>query len=220
MGEVISLEQRRRGRAEGRQTRGVPSAGRPATTLFFDLGSPGTYFAAERAERLFPGLSWRPALLEAGTVDAPPPEAVQRAAVARAAALRMPLVWPERHPSVGHVAMRVAAFAGERGQAATFVLAASRLAFCGGFDLDDPEILAEAAAAAALPLDECLRAAGDRSRDEAMLAAGRKLAAAGACELPAVKVGRRLFCGEERLAQAAAAARDACGQGHRDEFAG
>ena len=36
----------------------------------------------------------------------------------------------------------------EGGRGAGFVLAASRLAFCGGFDLEDPEILAEAAAAA------------------------------------------------------------------------
>ena len=65
--------------------------------------------------------------------------------------------------------MRVAALAAaEGGHAAPFVLAASRLAFCGGFDLDDPEVLAEAAAAAGLELPEVLAAAGDRSRDGEM----------------------------------------------------
>ncbi len=201
MGDVISMEQRR---FAGRRASAV--RGRPATTFWFDLGSPGTYFAAERADRLFPALAWRPVLAVAG----PSRSAGDGSAVARAAALRMPFVWPEGYPSSGRAAMRVASFAAERRQASAFVLAASRLAFCGGFDLDDPEILAEAAAAAALPFEECLRAARDRSRDAEMEAAGRRLLAAGADALPALAVGRRLFCGEERLAQAAAAVRDPC----------
>ena len=44
---------------------------------------------------------------------------------------------------------------------AAFVLAATRLAFCGGFDLEDPEILAEAAAAAGIVLDDYLQASRD-----------------------------------------------------------
>ena len=35
-----------------------------------------------------------------------------------------------------------------------------RLAFCGGFDLDDPEVLVEAAAAANLRLDGASRGRG------------------------------------------------------------
>lgn len=183
-----------------------------SATLWFDLGAPATYFAAERAERMFADLSWRPALAGGWVRQDPPSAGVgdrgARAATARAEELGMPLVWPESHPATGRAAMRVAAYAAERAQASAFVLAASRLAFCGGFDLDDPEILAEAAAAAALPLGECLRAAGDHARDAVMEAAGRDLAARGADRLPVLAVGSRLFCGEERLAQAAAAARD------------
>ena len=41
--------------------------------------------------------------------------------------------------------MRAAHYASQQGRGAAFVLAAGRLAFCGGFDLDDPELLAEAA---------------------------------------------------------------------------
>ena len=219
MGDVISLDQRRRTRAPSPEARvhgRVPAFPRPATTLWFDLGSPGTYFAAERADRMFPGLTWGPVLAPAelaeGPLSARVPDVALRAASARATELGMPLVWPEGYPHTGRAAMRVASLAAEREQASAFVLAASRLAFCGGFDLDDPEILAEAAAAAALPLDECLHAAGDRSRDEAMEAAGRRLAAQGADQLPALSVGRRLFCGEERLGQAAAAVRDPCVQ--------
>lgn len=220
MGEVVSLDQRRRARGASRDSR-VPAsraaaAPRVQTSFWFALCSPSTYLAAERADRLFPGLSWRPVLGAPGPARSPlaPRSAgvAMRAAEARAAELRMPLVWPEGHPAAGRAAMRIASFAAERGQASAFVLAASRLAFCGGFDLDDPEILAEAAAAAALPFDDCLRAAGDRSRDAAMRAAGEKLTALGADQMPVLRVGRRLFCGEERLAQAAATVRDPCVQ--------
>ena len=105
--------------------------------------------------------------------------------------------------------MRAAALAAEQRRAAPFVLAASRLAFCGGFDLDDPEILAEAAAAAGVGLDECLQAAGDPRRDAAAELTSRRLIAAGAEHLPALRVGGTLFLGEERLGEAAAAGRGA-----------
>ena len=96
---------------------------------------------------------------------------------------------------------------GSRGR--DFVLAAGRLAFCGGFDLDDPEILAEAAAAAGIPLEDCFHAAGDQRRDGAAEAVGRKLLAAGADRLPVLRVGRSLFWGEQRVGAAAASVRQA-----------
>lgn len=216
MGEVIYLDQRRADRreagrhpaAETAAARGSQGYGEPSVaTLWFDLASPYTYLVAERAEALFPGLTWCPVLGGPELSDGSQEEDRRRAS-GRAAALRMPLVWPEGQPAGGRAAMRVAAYAAERGQAAAFVLAASRLAFCGGFDVDDPEILAEAAAAAALPLAECLAAAGDRSRDAAMRESGRLIVAANVDRLPAIEVDGRLFCGEERLAQAHAAARD------------
>ena len=64
----------------------------------------------------------------------------------RAVELRLPLVWPDGFPVAAPSALRAAAYAAEIGAGARFALAASRLAFCGGFDLEDPEILAEAAA--------------------------------------------------------------------------
>jgi 2-hydroxychromene-2-carboxylate isomerase len=97
------------------------------------------------------------------------------------------------------------------GRGGAFVLAAGRLAFCGGFDLDDPEILAEAAAAAGIPLDACLHAAGDPHHDGAMEGAGRRLLAAGADRLPALRIGRSLFWGEQRVGAAAAAVRQSSG---------
>ena len=180
--------------------------------FLFDLACPFTYLAAERVDRAFDHVTWTPAssnVLRRGSLLSDPEAeaAVRVAAAERAAALRLPLEWPESFPAEVTAAMRVAVHASECGRGAVFALAAGRLAFCGGFDLDDPEILFEAAAAAGLALDACLRAAGDRGRDGAIEEAGRRLMAVGADRLPALRVGRSLYWGEERVAEAAAAAR-------------
>jgi 2-hydroxychromene-2-carboxylate isomerase len=208
MGEVIRLAERRTARRK-RSRRRIKSV---RAEFLFDLACPFTYLAAERVDRAFDHVVWRPAsstALRGGSLLADPDgeAAVRVAAAERAAELRLPLVWPESFPAEVTAAMRVASHAADCDRGAAFALAASRLAFCGGFDLDDPEILFEAAAAAGLPLDVCLAAAGDRRRDGAVEAAGRRLLAAGADRLPALKVGRSLYWGEHRVAEAAAAAR-------------
>jgi 2-hydroxychromene-2-carboxylate isomerase len=201
MGNVISLAQHRRTRTA------VPAAATIArsarATFYFDLSSPYTYLAAERADRLFPGLVWKPVAEE--ILQRPDPE--QADVEDRAHALGLPLVWPaDLGADTVRPAMRVASLAAERGCAAPFVLAATRLAYCGGFELDHPEVLAEAAAAANLGLEECLQAAGDVGRDGAMEEAARRLFAQGAERLPALRIGRLLFAGEDRMGEAHAAA--------------
>jgi 2-hydroxychromene-2-carboxylate isomerase len=208
MGEVIRLAERRAARRTRQRRHHVPSS----VEFLFDLCCPYSYLAAERMERAFDDVIWTPASSTALRCGAPDsdPEQVERARLAaemRASELRMPLVWPERWPAEVPGAMRVASYAVECGRGAAFVLAAGRLAFCGGFDLDDPEILAEAAAAAGIGLDGCLRAVGELRRDGPIEAAGRRLLAVGADRLPALRVGHSLFWGENRVAEAAAAAR-------------
>jgi 2-hydroxychromene-2-carboxylate isomerase len=209
MGDVIRLSERRealrrRGKGRGRA--------RSRAEFFFDLACPFTYLVVERVERSFDDVTWRPASSDALrrsslAGDDVCTASVRRAAEERAAALRLPLVWPERFPADVPAAMRVASRAAESGRGAAFVLAATRLAFCGGFDLDDPEILAEAAAAAGVVLDDTLHAARDEGRDGAIEGAGRALLAAGADRLPALRVGRALYWGEERVGEALALAR-------------
>jgi 2-hydroxychromene-2-carboxylate isomerase len=211
MGDVIKLSERRealRRQRAGRQRE------RSRAQFFFDLSCPFTYLAAERVERAFDDVVWTPASSDALrraclADDDVAAAAVRRTAEDRAAVLRMPLVWPERFPTEVSTAMRVAAFAADQGRGAAFVLAASRLAFCGGFDLDEPESLAEAAAAAGLALEDCLAAARDGGRDGAIEASGRSLLAAGADRLPALRVGRALYWGERRVGDALVAARTA-----------
>lgn len=194
MAEVIPLPQRRPD--SGRQ---VPpcAPGTGPTTLYFDLASPHTYLVAERIERRVRGTAWRPAMLRD---PLPRGDEVVAEAQRRAHALRMPLVWPERFPSRVPTAMRVATYANEQGCCSGYAIAAGRLAFCGGFDLEDPDIIAEAAAAAGLDVDGALVAARDPRRDHQIQMAGRAVGHAGGTVLPALEHERRVYCGEARIA--------------------
>jgi 2-hydroxychromene-2-carboxylate isomerase len=209
MGDLISLADLRAARTARAPAPPAHGGRSPRVAFYFDLTSPWTYLAAERAEHLFPMARWRPAIGDALSVAPeaadPRDDARRDAAERRAAELGLPLVWPEAWPVVGRGAMRVAALAAEQGRAQPFVLAAGRLAFCGGYELDDPEILAEATAAAGLKLRQALAAAGDVRRDGVMERTALRLLRGGARELPVVTVGRTLFAGERRLAEAAAA---------------
>ncbi len=199
MAEVISLGAHRRERRD-RRGRGP---GTRSVTFSFDLASPFTYLAVERVQRLQPRARWEPAYAEALRRHDPWSDPVSRAAAeARAAALRVPLVWPERPPASACAPMRAAAYAAICGRAAPFAIAAARLAFCGGFDLDDLELVAEASAAAGLPLDACVDAANDARRDAGLQAAGNRLLAAGADRLPVLAVDGVLFAGERHIAEA------------------
>jgi 2-hydroxychromene-2-carboxylate isomerase len=209
MGELINLAERRELR---RRSRATPRSLQVRAEFFYDLACPFTYLVAERVERAYDDVVWTPASAIALRRGSPAAgeaalAGARAAAQERAAALRLPLVWPETWPRDVPAAMRVASYAAERGRGAAFALAAGRLAFCGGFDLDDPDSLAEAAAAAGLDLEESLRAAADRRRDGAREAAARRLLAVGADRLPALRVGRSLFWGDSQVAEAVATAR-------------
>jgi 2-hydroxychromene-2-carboxylate isomerase len=195
VGSVVSLSDHR-----------APSAvPRARATLFVDLASPWSYLAVERAEALLAPVAIRPASAEALHRGTPGGEPGERERVARRAAeLRLPLIWPAEPWRPVPAAMRVAALAATRGCATEFTLAAGRLAYCGGFRLDEPESLAEAAAAAGLELTAALQAAGDPRWDGLLESTGRALLSGGADRLPAVICRGRLYCGEGRVAEAAA----------------
>jgi 2-hydroxychromene-2-carboxylate isomerase len=207
MGDVVDIQQYR----PRRSASAVSPAG-PAR-FYFDLACPFSYIASERVEGAFASVVWAPAAAAAlGSAASLTPERREQTrstAERRAASLRLPLVWPELWPAPVPRAMRAAAYAAEVGRGAPFALAAARLAFCGGFDLETPEALCEAAAAAGLDPDACLVAARDSRRDEGLAMTSAQLAAHGASRLPVLEVGGVLFCGEQRVAEAAAAAR--CG---------
>jgi 2-hydroxychromene-2-carboxylate isomerase len=130
MGELIKLSERREEMLRRRSGRLRP---RSRAEFFFDLACPFTYLAAERVERTFDDVVWRPASSDALRRSALADDdvrvaALRRAAEERAAALRLPLVWPERFPASVPAAMRVASYAAEAGRGAAFVRAATRRA--------------------------------------------------------------------------------------------
>jgi len=159
--------------------------------LCFDLASPFTYLLAERVDRAFDTVTWTPVSGLRSAGDARTRSAARR----RAAARRLPLVWPERWPAPVPTAMQAAAAAAAAGRGGAFVVAASRLAFAGGWDLEDPAVLAEAAAAAGLDPDAV--ASGHREPPRASLA----------CALPALRVGDVVHAGEAAISATLAAVR-------------
>jgi 2-hydroxychromene-2-carboxylate isomerase len=199
MGQVIYLDERRNERSQ------PASTARPL--FFFDVSCPLSYLTAERIERKLGEVEWvpvdgaslRPVAGQETALARPDDLGLRSRADSCARALRLPLVWPDRFPGAARCAQRASAFACELGAGAAFALAASRLAFCGGFDLEDPETLAEAAAAAGVPLEECLSAAGETWRDEELEANAALLRAHDISQLPAIRIGDRWFEGEAGL---------------------
>jgi 2-hydroxychromene-2-carboxylate isomerase len=193
MGDVIELKDQLADRSRPR--------GGSRAAFFYDLSCPFSYLVAERIERVLGEVDWFPAPavgLDGGAGWRHLDE-IRGLAEREARAARVPLVWPDSFPANPRHALRAAAYAAESGRGASFALAATRLAFCGGFDLEDPEILCVAAGVAGLSTDGCLDAARDPSRDESIWATARGLRARGVTRLPAVRVGRRWFEGERLL---------------------
>jgi 2-hydroxychromene-2-carboxylate isomerase len=197
MGVVIELKDQLADRSRPR--------GHSRVAFFYDLACPFSYLVAERVERVLGEVEWIPAPavgLDGGAMWARL-DATRALAEREARAARLPLVWPDGFPANSRHALRAAAYATENGAGAGFALAACRLAFCGGFDLEDPEILAVAAGAARLSVDDCLTAAREPSRDHALWATARGLHARGVRRLPAIRIGRRWLEGERVLDGAA-----------------
>ena len=203
MGDLIDLQLRRTRRAQ---------AVRVEPVYYFDVTCPMSYLAAEQVERSLGLVDWvsvdGSALWggDSGVID----DELTRACLEHhAQALRLPLIWPDPFSEGGTRARRAASFACELGAGASFALAAGRLAYCGGFDLDDPETLAEAAAAAGVPLTACLEAAGESWRDDELRELGRTLWSEGVCETPVISVGEQWFGGVTGLMAASAHLREA-----------
>jgi 2-hydroxychromene-2-carboxylate isomerase len=201
MGDLVHLDDRR-------NRRRPLGAGRPRdlapVTLYIDLADPFSYLAAERVERFFPAVTWAPAAQAALEPRHPvvlhsAAERLRDAARRRAAELRLPLQWPERFPESVPAAMRAAVYAQSVGRGGAFVLAAGRLAFGGGYDLDEPAVLQEAAAAARVPVRRALAAARDERHDAVLNANAQVLLAKRAEHVPALLTGDGLVTTETRI---------------------
>jgi 2-hydroxychromene-2-carboxylate isomerase len=184
--------------------------------FYFDLGSPDAYLAAERVLGTMPvATEWIPVLSSAlpGADDLETFRcAEERASVladVETRALRrglQPLRWPDPFPFDSLLAMRAATYAKQIGRTVAFGLAAFRQAFAGGRSLGDPDAVLIAAAACEMHPAALLKAVELCSvRDE--LDRQTALAAQlGVRDVPAVRVGERVFHGDGALDAAARAA--------------
>ena len=187
----------------------------PAPALYYDLGSPYAYLAAERAEGLLGcAPEFRPVLLGAifaarghGSWSQTAQRVEGIAEVERRAAAYglAPVRWPDGWPPNTLAAMRVAVWAEREGRGAAFARAAFRRAYADGADLADAAVLAQVAAgvgldAAALSGAIAAPEVKDdlRRRTEAAIALGVR-------GVPTLETGGRLYYGDDRLDEAAQA---------------
>jgi 2-hydroxychromene-2-carboxylate isomerase len=183
--------------------------------FYYDLGSPYAYLAAERMQRVLPVVPvWQPILLggiwkETGgrswaTTDRR--DAGMREIEQRAERYGLlPLKWPEGWPNNTLQAMRAAVFAQQGGRAVAFSLAAFRQAFAGGKDLSDVDNVLIAAAACELHPRAVLKGIELQSTKDRLREATAEAYARGVRGVPTVAIGDRLFYGDDRLEEAAAA---------------
>lgn len=186
-------------------------------TFYYDLGSPYAYLAAERVNQLLPEIPvWQPILLgglwqRSGGGSWAHTEHRERgmAEVERRAAHYglMPVRWPDPWPGNTLNAMRVATFAQQTGRAVAFSLAAFRQAFAGGKDLSDPDFVLMAAAACELHPNAVLKALETQSIKDGLRDATSAAYERGVRGVPTIAVCDELFYGDDRLDEAAAAAR-------------
>lgn len=119
--------------------------------------------------------------------------------------------WPEPFPFDSALAMRAAIYAKSIGRVVAFAQAAFRQAFAGGHALDETDHVLIAAAACEMHPAAVLRGAELRSVAERLRSATADAAEIGVCGVPAVRVGKRVFEGEQALEQAAALAGELAG---------
>ncbi len=201
-------------------------ANRPA--FYFDLGSPYAYLAAERINGLFaaagaPVPEWRPILLGGlfkrfgrdSWARGPGREAGMAEVERRAQAYGLPPVrWPDPFPGDMLVAMRAATYAKELGRTVAFSLAAFRQAFAAGRDLSDPDNVLIAAAAAEMHPRAVTAAMRRDAIKRALRRATEEAGDLGVRGVPSVVVAGEVFWGDDRLEEAAAAARSRLGDSH------
>jgi 2-hydroxychromene-2-carboxylate isomerase len=190
-----------------------------APALYFDLGSPYAYLAFERAEAVL-GVAPELRAIVLGPVFAhrgsdtwgrSPARAENMAEVERRARAYglAPVRWSDGWPQNTLHAMRTVLWAERRGRAREVVRAGFRAAFAEGRDLSAPATLRDIVAAAGLPAGELADGIADPALKEDLKARTAQAIALGVRGAPVVQIGDALFYGDDRLADAGAAARSA-----------
>jgi 2-hydroxychromene-2-carboxylate isomerase len=197
--------------------------------FFYDFGSPYAYLAAERVEAVLgEEVRWSPVFL-VGVFKATGrrswvytdrahedwAEIRRRAAARGLPPLRLCEDWAERLiPSTTParstlLAQRAATAAADAGRLREFSLALFRLEFAAAADLTEEATLLDAGAAAGVDASLLRAALAEETRRDRVRAATDAAVARGVSGVPTVALGERLFWGDDRLEEAAAALRAA-----------
>ena len=186
--------------------------------FYFDLGSPYAYLTAERIDSVLPAtVTWQPVSLGAlfkqnGRSSWSLGDRERRKLgieeVERRARLYglPPVRWPDPWPGNYLTAMRAAVFAQQAGRGREFATQAFRAGFRRGCDLSLSEHVIAAAAQAGLDPRAVEAAIASAEVKQKLREATGVAHARGVFGVPTVAVGDRLFWGDDRLHEAAAAA--------------
>ncbi len=188
------------------------------SAFYFDLASPLAYLACEQVLGLLDSpLKWVP-VLACGLQDAESfegfrcgreQEIFRGELERRAGELHLqPLRWPQPFPFDSSLAMRAATYADSIGRVVAFAQAAFRQAFAGGRNLAELDFVMIAAAACEMHPRAVRQGIESTRVQETLLAATARAASVGVSDVPTIRIGQRLFCGERALPQAAAYARE------------
>jgi 2-hydroxychromene-2-carboxylate isomerase len=186
-----------------------------AAALYYDLGSPYSYLAVARCERVLAPVTLQPVLVGAifahrgwGSWGATHERDRHVAEVERrAAAYGLPAVrWPAGWPNNTLDAMRMAVWADRLGTGDAFARAAFAAAFAHGNDLSERDALLAIADAVGLDRAEAARAIATPEIKGALRELTERAIAAGVPGVPTTVVDGRLFYGDDRLEEAALAA--------------
>jgi 2-hydroxychromene-2-carboxylate isomerase len=192
----------------------------PQTAAFyFDLADPRSYLAAEQVLQTLSGspepVRWQP-VLAAGLgasgqhrngVQSGPAEALDlREEIEQSARLLglQGVVWPVPFPFDSELAMRAATYAKSIGRTVPFAQAAFRQAYAGGRALDQLDNILIAGAACEMHPRAIVAAVEMNSVAEELASTTAQAAAEGVGELPALRIGERLWTGGDALRSAAA----------------
>jgi 2-hydroxychromene-2-carboxylate isomerase len=174
----------------------------PDAAFYFDLASPLAYIAAEHVLQTLPiRAEWQPVLARELSGE----ESFDRTGIERATREQglQPLKWPDPFPFDSALAMRVATYAKSIGRTVPFVQAAFRQAYAGGRSLEDPDFVVIAAAACEMHPAAVLKGAELRSVKEQLSATTALAAQAGVTDVPAVRIGTKVFVGAHAVEEAA-----------------
>jgi 2-hydroxychromene-2-carboxylate isomerase len=186
--------------------------------FYFDFTSPYAYLAAARIDGLIPDADWRPfafpiLLSQLGRLEsamardtAPIVEEVSRRADERGLpAFNPPRGWPTQTWSI--VTLRAALVAGDRGRLREFSNAAFRAMFVEGRSLAELDTVRDAVREAGLDAAEVEEAIQQPEVKARLKSNTEDALASGVTGIPTVAIGDELFWGDDRLEEAATAAR-------------